>query len=151
MTSVEVAAEAVENEEQRIRQAIDAFAQGVRSMDIEAIMACYAPDLVAFDMIPPLKFVGKESYRKSWEQGLTMMEGPITFELRDLHLSVGRDVAFGHSLNRMAFTSKDGEQGGWMRWTGGFQKIKGKWLVAHEHLSVPFDMNTGKALWDLTP
>jgi hypothetical protein len=39
----------------------------------------------------------------------------------------------------------------WVRATVGFRKIDGKWMVTHEHLSVPFDMETYKASLDLKP
>ena len=32
-----------------------------------------------------------------------------------------------------------------------FSKIDGAWVVTHEHVSVPFDMETGKAACDLEP
>jgi ketosteroid isomerase-like protein len=32
-----------------------------------------------------------------------------------------------------------------VRVTDGFQKIDGKWLIVHEHVSVPIDLNTGMA------
>jgi hypothetical protein len=31
------------------------------------------------------------------------------------------------------------------------RKIDGQWKVVHEHVSVPFDMETGKAMLDLKP
>ncbi len=30
-------------------------------------------------------------------------------------------------------------------------KIEGRWLITHEHSSVPFDVGSGKALLDLQP
>ena len=106
----------------------------------------------AFDMMPPLKLEGRDAYRDSWEQGLQMMQEPLEFEVSNLSIAVDGNLAYAHSLNRMAFTTSDGERmDGWMRWTGCFQKIDGKWLVAHEHNSVPLDMTSGKGLMDLKP
>jgi len=40
----------------------------------------------------------------------------------------------------------------WFRDTFGFQRIKGKWKIAHEHESVPFYMDGSfKAAIDLEP
>ena len=39
----------------------------------------------------------------------------------------------------------------WVRMTVGFRKINGKWMVTHEHTSVPFDAESGKASVDLKP
>jgi ketosteroid isomerase-like protein len=39
----------------------------------------------------------------------------------------------------------------WLRATVGYRKTDGRWLVVHEHVSVPIDMESGKALFDLKP
>ncbi|MCI0611683.1 hypothetical protein L0244_01705 [bacterium] len=38
-----------------------------------------------------------------------------------------------------------------MRWTGCYRKNNGKWLIVHEHVSVPVDLKNDKALMDLKP
>jgi len=51
---------------------------------------------------------------------------------------LGDDVAFGHSLNRVSGTLKNGNRTDfWLRWTACFRKIDGNWLVAHDQVSVP--------------
>jgi hypothetical protein len=35
--------------------------------------------------------------------------------------------------------------------TNAVRKIGGQWKVTHEHLSVPYEMETGKASFDLKP
>jgi len=65
---------------------------------------------------------------------------------------VGDDVAFGHSLNRITGTLKNGHRSEvWHRWTACFRKIDGTWLIAHDHVSVPIDFESGRALLDLQP
>jgi len=39
----------------------------------------------------------------------------------------------------------------WVRATVCFRKIDGQWKVTHEHISVPFDMETFKASVHLKP
>jgi ketosteroid isomerase-like protein len=39
----------------------------------------------------------------------------------------------------------------WVRATVCFRKIDGHWKVTHEHMSVPYDMETSKASVDLKP
>jgi hypothetical protein len=41
--------------------------------------------------------------------------------------------------------------GMWVRMATCYCKIDGKWMVTHEHQSVPFDAESGKALLDLKP
>jgi ketosteroid isomerase-like protein len=137
--------------EERIRQQIYNFADAVRAKDLNKMMSLYAPDIVSFDMMPPLKNEGIEKYRKSWETGLSMMEGPIEMEFRDLRITTSGDLAFCHSLSRMSFKTEGKNVDMSVRWTGCFREINGKWLVTHEHVSVPIDMDTDKAIYDLKP
>ena len=61
-------------------------------------------------------------------------------------------MAFAHSLNRLSGTLKNGNRSGfWVRATFCFRKIDGDWLVAHDHVSVPLDVETGRAVLDLEP
>lgn len=47
-----------------IQELIDRWAQASRIKDLDGIMACYAPDIVAFDVIAQLQFKGVEPYRQ---------------------------------------------------------------------------------------
>jgi ketosteroid isomerase-like protein len=61
-------------------------------------------------------------------------------------------VAFIHALERMSGTLKNGQKSDvWVRATSGLRKINGKWLIVHDHISVPADLDTGKAVLDLKP
>jgi ketosteroid isomerase-like protein len=73
--------------------------------------------------------------------------------MRDLSITAGDDVAFCRSLNRISGTRTDGEQTDvWGRATVCYRKIDGKWMVTHEHVSVPFYMDdSNKAAVDLKP
>jgi ketosteroid isomerase-like protein len=65
---------------------------------------------------------------------------------------VGADVAFSYSLIRTSGTMKSGQDiDRWQRWTLGVRKISGKWLITHEHVSLPVDQKSGKAVQDLKP
>ncbi|OFZ21239.1 MAG: hypothetical protein A2X94_07200 [Bdellovibrionales bacterium GWB1_55_8] len=142
---------ATENrDEAEVRQAIEDFAQAFRAKDLQGILSCYAPRIVAFDLMPPLQHSGIAAWRTVWKKSLPMMTGDITFEFSDLNIDVSGNLAVCHGLNH--FMMKNGEAVDmWIRWTGAFRKIDGKWLVTHEHTSVPSDMDSGKALMDLKP
>ena len=61
-------------------------------------------------------------------------------------------MAFSHSLNWISGTLKNGQKTDrWLRWTAGYRKTNGKWLIAHEQVSVPVNVPTGKAMLDLKP
>lgn len=81
-----------------------------------------------------------------------MYEGPIGYEIRDLSITSGNDVAFCHYLYRASGTRTDGAKVDmWVRATVCYRKINGTWMVTHEHQSVPFDPKSGKASLDLKP
>jgi uncharacterized protein (TIGR02246 family) len=138
------------DEKTQIRRLIDDWAKAARASDIDGIMAAYAPDIVSFDAITQLQFKGADAYRKHWEACIAMCPGPMIFEIHDLGIEAGDDVAFGHYLLRCGATGEDGEEkSGWMRATGCYRKRSGRWMVVHEHFSAPFDMESGKALLSL--
>ena len=57
-----------------------------------------------------------------------------------------------NSLNRLSGTMKNGQKNDrWLRWTACYRKTNGKWLIVHEHVSVPADVRNGKAMLDLKP
>ncbi|MDQ3779565.1 MAG: nuclear transport factor 2 family protein [Chloroflexota bacterium] len=115
-------------------------------------MANVAPDVVSFDIVNPLRYRGADAGRDRLEEWFASFQGPIDYELRDLSIAAGDDVAFCYSLNRVSGTKLDGEKiVMWWRATVCYRKIRGRWLVTHEHSSVPFDVESGKASLDLTP
>src|SRR5512144_1239961 len=123
------------NNEAQIRELIDEWVTALRAKNFDALMCDYAPDIVLFDVPPPLQYRGAEAYRQNWEQWLPTFEGPIGYEIRELGITTGDDVAFCHSLNGISGTRTNGEQTDvWVRATVGYRKIDGKWTVTHEHV-----------------
>lgn len=140
------------DEKAEIHALLEDWATAARAGDLENIMAAYAPDVLAFDAIGELQFKGAEAYRKHWQACMTMCSGPMTFEIHDLDIETGGDLAFAHYLARCGGTGPDGkEQSGWMRVTVCCRRTNGTWKIAHEHFSAPFDPQTGKALLGLEP
>ena len=138
--------------DQEIRALVDGFATAVRDKNIDALMAHYAPELVVFNVAPPLRDKGIDVNRKTWSEWFDGFKGGIDYEVRDLTIIGNDDVAFSHSLNHVAGESRDGGRvDGWVRVTVGYHKHGGRWLVTHEHVSMPIDMKTGKVPADLKP
>lgn len=141
-------------DEAAIRELIDAQVDSFRRKDAAAAVALLADDVVAFEMIPPLvlppQSARSEQAMAGWFAG---WDGPITVEIRDLVVHVGGDVAFSHSLNRLAGTRLGGGRTDiWMRSTLGFRRTRDGWRIAHGHTSVPFDPADGfRARLDLKP
>jgi uncharacterized protein (TIGR02246 family) len=140
------------SDEQQIRALIEDRIQAVRAKDAAGAMSVVAPDVLVFDVVNPLWNVGADKARQRTDEWFSSFEGPIDYELRDLNIVAGHDVAFCHSLNQVDGTKADGNKlQMWWRATVCFRKIDGKWMITHEHSSVPFDPATGKAALDLEP
>ncbi len=139
-------------DEADIRRQIDQLANAIRAMDLESLKSIYAPDIVSFDIDPPLQHVGAEAKWKNWVRVFTIYQPPLGYQIRNLTITVGDDVAFGHSLARISGTLKNRNGSDyWVRWTTCFRKIDGNWLIAHDQISVPVDFESGRALLDLEP
>jgi len=123
-----------------------------QSKDEAGMAALYAPGLVAYDIVAPLQYAGKDAYMKDWHEFFTSFQGPLTTEFKDCHISSSGDLAYALCLERLAGTSTKGEKiDMWLRVTSIFHKEDGKWLDIHDHVSVPADMASGKAVMDLKP
>ena len=140
------------NDEAEIKRVIEGGVEAVRARDIDGVMSIYAQEVVSFDIVPPLRYIGADAFRKVWEEVFSSFQGSIDYEIHDLDITVGDDVAFGHSLNRIRGTLNTGQQTDlWLRVTACFRKINGKWLIVHHQNSVPVDLKTGRAVLDLKP
>ena len=126
-----------------IRKEIDALSQALRAKDIDALMTHYAPDMITFDLRPPAQINGAGAYRKNFEAWFASVQGPIGYETRDLNITVRDDVAFCHSLNHITSIRTTGQKADyWVRVTSGLRNIDGRWLIKHEHVSIPVDPQT---------
>ena len=137
-----------------IRALYDRWAKVFEARDIDAIMSLYVSgeQLVAYDVVPPLQYQGSDAYRKDYAEFLNQFDGPLHVEYHDLQVFSSGSVGFVHALERFTGKMKNGQAVDmWLRATSGVVKIDGKWLIVHDHISVPADLDTGKALLDLKP
>lgn len=140
------------SDETHIRALIDRRIGAVRAKDVNAALSDIAPDIISFDVVNPLQYVGSDALRKRVEEWFASFQGAIGLEVANLSIAASNDVAFSYSLNRVSGTTMDGgDIDMWLRATVCYRKIDGQWMVAHEHNSVPFDPASGKASLDLEP
>ncbi len=142
----EAAAEAL------IRKRVTDWVKAIRTKDIDGVMSLYAPNIVSFDLDPPLRYGGADNKRRAWQKLFAAYTGPIAYEVRDLNVTTQGELAFAHSLNHVSGTLASGRTNDlWVRWTACFRRIDGAWLVMHDHVSVPADLEHGKAVLSLKP
>lgn len=139
-------------DEAQIRALIEDRVKAVHAKDINGVMSNHAPDILSFDVVNPLQYTGSDTVRERAEEWFSWYQGPIGYEIRDLSITTGADVAFCHYLYRVSGTRTDGGKVDmWVRATVCYRKIDGTWMITHEHNSVPFDVETFKASLDLKP
>lgn len=135
-----------------IRALLDRQDRAIRSSDADAVMALYAEGVVSFDVVPPLRSHGAGPVRQRLEAWLDAYDGEIGIERRELVVEVSGDVAFCHGLQRITGTLSGGTAVDmWVRVTTGFRSAGGAWRIVHQHLSEPFDPQSGRALTELEP
>jgi ketosteroid isomerase-like protein len=141
-----------ECEEAEVREVIDKTVKAIRARDTGALMSCYAENVCAFDLLPPLQYKSAAALRERAAQWLGSFEGALDYELRDLHITASGACAFARSLNHVRGTRPDGTVVDmWWRATLGLEKCDGAWLITHAHSSEPFNMETGQAETALKP
>jgi ketosteroid isomerase-like protein len=135
-----------------VRRRVEALVKAIRAKDIDGIASLYAPNLVSFDIAPPLRYVGADNKRRAWDEAFAAFTGPISYEVRDLNVTTHGELALVHSLNHVSGTLASGHITDlWLRWSACFRRTDGVWLVLHDHVSVPADLERGQAVLNLTP
>jgi ketosteroid isomerase-like protein len=139
------------SDEEQIRAMMITFTAAFRAKDVNTIMAMYqhSDDLVAFDVAPPLRYVGWDAYKKDYEQFFALFSGPIDDRFGDLKIAVEGSMAYSYDTERIAGTLTTGHKAAMIvRATDVYRKIEGKWLIVHEHVSVPVDLTTDRAVFE---
>jgi ketosteroid isomerase-like protein len=135
-----------------IRALFDGQSAAIRAKDVDRLMSFYADDIVYFDVVPPLRYVGAAALRGRFETWFGGYEGVIDVDTSDLAVLAGEDLAVTHWFNRIRGGLRTGrEVGSWVRATSSWHRRGDRWLITHEHVSLPVDMATGSAVADLKP
>jgi ketosteroid isomerase-like protein len=136
----------------QITKLMESWANAIRAKDVDSRTSNYAPNVHLFDVVEPLQCLGSNAVKQRAGEWFSTFDGPLGFEMHDLRIAADGDVAFSHSLNHVSGTKVDGQKVDmWWRATVCYRKMGEQWMVTHEHNSVPFDMQNGKASLDLKP
>jgi len=125
-------------DEAEIRALIDRWSKAVREQDRVAIRKDHDADILMFDVPPPFRSRGIEDYMATWETFFGFAEKPVMFHFTDVEVTAGLDVAFATAVGHCVTTDKAGQREPLeFRLTMGLRKLGGKWIVTHEHHSLP--------------
>ena len=125
-------------DEAEVRQLIENWASAVRRRDYDAILRHHAPEMLMFDVPPPFQSKGLDAYRATWDLFFAWAPDPAVFDIKEMTITAGDDVAFAVALMRCAGTEPNGENSDLdFRLTVGLRKIDRQWTIMHEHHSIP--------------
>ena len=127
------------DDEAEIRGIIERWIAAIQTCDHAGVQADHTDDLVMFDVPPPYDGVrGAAAYRDTWPPFFEYIDSGATFELLELDVTAGDSVAYAYGLLRCG-TAEDfaANPDNRLRITMGLRKVGGRWLIAHQHHSLP--------------
>src|SRR5205823_2973346 len=80
------------SDENEIRRLFDGWAGAIRARDVDGSLASWAPDVVAFDLIAPLRYRGADAVRKRLADWFASFAGPVGYEVGDLRGAAARSA-----------------------------------------------------------
>ena len=127
------------SDETTIRNLITRWAEAIQAQDIDTIVADHDDDIVMFDVPPPYNGIrGIADYRDCWGPFFEFIQQGATFEIMELDVTAGEDVAFARALLRCGKPEEfEANPDSRLRMTIGLRKRDGRWVVTHEHHSFP--------------
>jgi ketosteroid isomerase-like protein len=133
---------------QAILAVLDELHTAIGAGDAERALATCAPDAVVFNLAPPLvagagSHAGDLAELEGW---IASFDAPPRMAHREPTVHADGDVAFVHTLTSMSGTTALEGTGTvdftlWFRSTYGLRRVEGRWLIVHQHESVPFHMD----------
>jgi ketosteroid isomerase-like protein len=89
------------NNEEAIRDLITRWAAAAHDGDMDTLLADHDPDIVMFDVEPPYDGLrGIDAYSKQWPPFFEWQRQGAVFEIVELDVTAGDDVAFAWALVR---------------------------------------------------
>jgi ketosteroid isomerase-like protein len=114
--------------------------------DLGAVVSFYAPgdEVTVFDAIPPLEVKGSDALKQDFAAYFAKFQGPLKLEFRDPHVKVSGDLAVAYGIQHITGKLKSGKDSdSWLRYTMVFERMSGKWMDIHDHVSVPIKIDRG--------
>ena len=134
-----------------IRAVEDRVIAAINAKDADALMRNYVTEgLLVFDDAMPFEIKGADAWRKTWTDVFARARS-FEVKLSDLVIETSGDLGVAHGVAHITFVGDNGKLTETARLTEAYRKVAGKWLIFHEHLSVPIDPATGKPVLDAQP
>ena len=132
-----------DNAKNEILELLKAQAEATARGDAEAVVAAGAPEIVRYDLPPPLEYRGdKDGAIAGLREWFATWDGPVTTEFANPTFLINGDLAVAYGFSRMRGNKKgDVPIDSWNRRTVVLRKLSGQWRIVHEHSSYPMAMD----------
>ena len=138
--------------EAEVRRDLNELFEDGAARDLDAVMTKFSDDVVSYEPEVPLVHDGTDDLREALRRDFDQVDGGFRWDVPDLRVVVRDDIAVTWGLNRTRHEGPDGETvESWSRGTRVFRRAGDRWQIIHQHVSFPFDPETGTAVKDLTP
>jgi uncharacterized protein (TIGR02246 family) len=128
----------IPNDEAEVRRLVENWASAVRKKDFAGILRNHSPNILMFDVPPPLQSNGIDAYKRTWDVFFSWSHDPVVFDIIEMSVTASGEVAFVAAVMRCSGTETNGEDIELeFRLTVGLRKIDDQWMVMHEHHSIP--------------
>ena len=124
---------------------IELWDAAVLGNKIDQLLDQCADDVSMFDV--SIQLDGIDAYKKEWEKFSPYFSENVQIVRRNMKIYASNDLAVLHCHSKVENSVlKEKLQMPWCRTTLCLKKKGGQWLVVHQHISMPIDMSTGKAI-----
>ncbi len=134
--------------ESEVREVLRDWEAGTAARDLDELMTPIASGVVSYEQVEPLQYVGRDAVREVCARGLSV-PGKVTLAFPEQTVLVKDDLAVAWGLDHVNVDPDGGDS--WSRGTRVFRRQGGRWVMVHQHLSIPYDPETGEAKADLRP
>lgn len=138
---------AIEGDREIATEVIDQIAlwdKAIIRQQIDTVIEYCSEKVSLFDVSSQI--IGIKAYRQEWEKLSPYFSQHIDILRRDIKLHISADLAVMHCLTKVVDVSTDTTIVPWCRTTLCLQKQEQRWLVVHQHISIPINMQTGNII-----
>ncbi len=120
-----------------VRRVISDWHRSIVRRDLDGVVAAHTDGIVMFDVPPPERGVrGLAAYAASWPPFFDWLSSGASFEIDELDVVAGDDVAFAWALLRCGSADDLRERPERrLRLTLGLRRLASGWTIEHEHHS----------------
>lgn len=118
--------------------------KAISRQQIDTVIQYCSDQVSLFDVSSQI--TGIKEYRKEWEKFRPYFSAHIEIVRSNISLHTSTDLAVMHCFTRVVDAETSSALVPWCRTTLCLQKKQSQWLVVHQHISIPVDVQTGNII-----